>query len=380
MQFKLFNLIFYMGIATVAYFNIYFRDIGLTSTQIGNINSLGKGAALVLLPLWGMISDYYKVNKRLLIAALGGTIIFSLSLLLTQEFLWIAAIMVAFFIFLTPIVPLVDAQLLGYLGDEGEQYGKYRIWGSVGFMIVVSAVGWFLEETNPSNLFYISGAAFMLALFISFKLPKGDVRLKIGSFSKFKLLFKQKSLLAFVVFEFFIYLTLNVYNVFFPIYFMDQGGGETLVGIALMIAAGSELAVFYFSDEIIERFKLRYIFLLSTIAFVFRWFILFFYPQPMIILTSQLLHSLTFGLFHVTSVNFINIISGKRFRATGQNLYAAVKEVSAIISGTLGGLLYDSLGGNNLFLMLSIIALVAGSAYFLVLNYQAKKSEYGEKI
>ena len=380
MQFKIFNFIFYMGIATFTYFNIYFKSIGLSSTQIGHINSIAKGISLLILPLWGMASDYYKVNKRLLLVALAGVMLASSSFLLTENFVFVFLVMTVFLIFLTPVVPLVDAQLLGYLGDQSDQYGKYRIWGSIGFTILVPLIGFFLEQTNPGNLFYISGGVFLLALLVASTLPTSDVKLKVSDIRQFKLLFGRTDLLIFIVFEFFIYLTFNVYNIFFPIYVMDHGGGESLVGIALMIAAISEMGVFYFSEQIIDRFKLRYIFLVSALAFALRWAIISQFPIPAVLLTSQLLHSLTFGLFHVTSVNFVNLISGERFQATGQNLYATSKGVSAIVGSAVAGWIYDNLGGSALFLNLSLVALIAGVIYFLILNYQAQQKEYAEKI
>ena len=368
MQFKVFNFIFYMIIAVLSYLNIYFKDIGLSSTQIGALNSVAKGVALLILPFWGILSDYYQANKKLLKIAILGMLLFSFTFLLTDDFIILIFIMIAFHIFWTPIVPLVDAQLLSYLGSRGNQYGRYRIWGSLSFTLVVPVIGYFLEETNPYNLFYIIGFILLLTFLASFKLPDNNAEIKVGSLEDFKKLLSNKSLLGFIIFLFFISITRMINMVYFPIYLVDNGGGEFLVGVALMISASSEMIIFYLSEKITTRFKGKTLFLVSSLAAALRWFVLASFAVPAVILSSQLLHSLTFGLFHLTSVDFINKISGEKFKATGQNLYATTNGISAITGSFIGGLIYDTAGGSSLYFYLSIIAFTTGMIYFLILS------------
>ncbi|AGB41518.1 Major Facilitator Superfamily transporter [Halobacteroides halobius DSM 5150] len=372
MYFKVFNLFFYMGIAALTYLNVYFKNVGLTSSQIGFINSVAKGVSLVILPLWGMISDYYKISKRLLIIAVLGAMLASLTFLLTDSFYMIMLVMSVFFIFWSPIIPLADAQLLGYLGKNGNQYGKYRVWGSLGYTLLVPIIGYLIEQTTATNLFYYMGVIFFISLFTVRKLPTSNVTLEIANVKDFKKLLKRGKLLKFILFIFFINLTLSTNNIFFPLYVIDHGGGETLIGLALMIAAASEMFIFHYSDGIIERFDLKYIFLISALAFALRWFLLASFPISMVFLGSQLLHSITFGLLHAVSVDFINLICGDKFKATGQNLYATTKGISSIVGSSIGGIIYGSLGGSILYFYLSLVALVTGLIYFTFLNSRDK--------
>ncbi|MGM0500925.1 MAG: MFS transporter [Bacillota bacterium] len=377
MYFKVFNFVFYMGMAVFTYYNLYFKSIGITSSQIGTINSIAKAVALLSLPFWGMASDYYRANKKLLMVTVSGALVSSL-LFLTTENLWlITGIMVMFLTFFLSTVPLADAQLLGYLGEGSKQYGKYRIWGSIGYTVVVALVGYFIEKTAAVNIFYLSAGIYGLTLFIIPKLPDEDVKMQIASLEKFKVLFQKENLLIFVVFTFFINLTFETNNIYFPLYVIDQGGKEFLIGISLMIAATSEMIVFYFSEEIMEHFKIKYIFLVSSLAFAFRWFLLAKFPILVVFLLSQTLHSLTFGLFHVTSVNYINELCGVQFKATGQNLYATSRGVSGIIGSFIGGFIYQNLGGGTLYSYLSLIALLAGVIYFIILKNNSSVSYVG---
>ena len=377
MYFKAFNFIFYMGMAIFTYYNLYFKSIGISSSQIGTINSIAKAFALLSLPLWGIASDYYRANKKLLMISVSGALISSLLFLTVESFWLITLIMVMFLTFFLSTVPLADAQLLGYLGDNSKQYGKYRIWGSIGYTVIVALVGYFVEKTAAINIFYLSAGVYLITLLIIPKLPAEDVSMKMGNLKKFKALLGKEKLFTFIIFTFFINLTFETNNIYFPIYVVDHGGKEFLIGIALMIAASSEMAVFYFSEEIMEQFKIKYIFLISALAFAIRWFLLAQYPMPEVFLVSQLLHSLTFGLFHVTSVNYINELCGRQFKATGQNLYATSRGVSGIIGSFVGGFIYQGLGGSVLYLYLSIIAFTAGMIYFIFLRNNADVSYVG---
>jgi PPP family 3-phenylpropionic acid transporter len=357
-----------MGMAVFTYYNLYFKSIGLSSSQIGTINSIAKAVALLSLPLWGIAADYYKANKKLLMVTVSGALISSLLFLTTESFWLLVTIMTFFLTFFLSTVPLADAQLLGYLDDDGQQYGKYRIWGSIGYTVVVAGVGYFVEKTAAVNIFYLSGLVYLLTLMIIPKLPDEDVNIKLGDLEKFKILLQKENLFIFILFTFFINLTFETNNIYFPIYVIDQGGKEFLIGISLMIAATSEMAIFYFSEEIMLRFKLKYILLVSSLAFAFRWFLLAEFPVPAVFLVSQLLHSLTFGLFHVTAVNYINELCGKQFKSTGQNLYATAKGISGIIGSFIGGFIYQDLGGSTLYLYMSLIAFSAGLIYFMILR------------
>ena len=133
----------------------------------------------------------------------------------------------------------------------------------------------------------------------------------------------------------------------------------------MVIASGSELLIFQKSEKFFEYLSVKKIFLLNTVLFSLRWILIAFFPDPKIMMISQLLHGITFGLFHVTTVNYISKIVGDSFEATGQNLYASTISIATVASSLTGGMVYDYLGGSNLFLLGSIISLLAGiGCYF----------------
>ena len=376
MAFKLYNFIFYITMAAFGYFNIYFQDAGLNSFQIGLVNAIPRIFALLLMPIWGFLTDYFHENKKVLFITLLGTLITIIIFPVTKTFKLLMVLMFFYTLFQNPIIPLSDSLLLDYLGDDSNLYGKYRLWGSTGYMLSVSVLGYFLEATSSTNLFYVYAVILILSMFLMYFLPKSEREIEVLNPGDFKNIFKKKRLLYFLLFVFILQTTMNANYGYFPLYIIDHGGGEFLIGIALTISSGSEILAFFFSDKIIKSNNFSKIISVISIAFIIRWLMLSFFPYSPSILFSQLLHSVTFGLFFAVGVDYVNEISGEKFRATGQNIYsAAFMGLSAISGSLLGGKIYQLFGGETMYFLLALITGAAGIIYIIyLLNIERKIS------
>ncbi|MGM0421226.1 MAG: MFS transporter [Bacillota bacterium] len=373
MPFKIFFLFYYIFVAAISYGNIYLNGIGISASQIGFMTSTARGLSILILPLWGMAADYLGATRRALTFAIGGTILALLAFTQTESYFIIFLIYIIFILFDGPIVSLSDALILNHLKDKAEEYGRFRVWGSIGYMLAVTPVGFIIEQTATRNLFYIGAGFLLLALLTGSKLPHGEKSIRISHPSDFKLILKNKELFYFLLFTFFLQTPLMANFTFLPIFFTAQGGGETLFGLAMLIGSASELIIFQKSTFFFRNFKLKNILMISALSFTLRWALIGFFPIIPVLLLSQLLHSLTFALFHVTAVNNISRLVGAEFQATGQNLYASTIAISTVTGSLIGGIIYDTLGGSSLYLLGSLISLLAGITYYLVITWQTSR-------
>lgn len=376
MAFKLYNFIFYITMAAFGYFNIYFRDIGLDSFQIGLVNAVPRIFALLLMPIWGVLTDYFQENKKVLFITMSGTLITVLIFPFAHSLKALMVIMFLYTLFQNPILPLSDSLLLDYLGDKGSLYGRFRLWGSLGYMITVSLLGYFLEKTVSVNLFYVYAVILVISLFLLKFLPKSKRDIKVINLVDFKKVFRKKRLIYFLLFIFVLQTSMNANYTYFPLYILDHGGREFLLGIAMTISSASEILAFLFSDKIIRRYRFSKIIFLISVSFMFRWLALSFFPVTPIILISQLLHSITFGLFFAVGVDYVNRLSGEKFRATGQNIYSAVYMGLSAVSGSLiGGWIYQLFGGEMMYLLWGITVIITGIIYSIYLYKLEEKNE-----
>ena len=338
------------------------------------MSSIAKSLAIIVIPIWGMIADYFSATKRVLQIAVFCVLLTHLAYLTTDLFWPLFFIYIIHTLCEGPIASLNDSLLLGNLGKQASNYGKYRAMGSLSYLLFVTPFGFIIEKTSTRTLFYFTSFFLFLSFLNTMKLPEAKQGGRVSRFADFKVLVRNKELLHFLIFTFFTQLTLMGHFTYFPILFKSIGGGETLYGVASFIGAASELLIFQKSDLIFKRFKLKTIFLVSSLAFTLRWFLVATFQVPGILLLSQLLHSLTYGLFYVTAVNYIASIVKEEFRATGQNLYASTISISSVISSLIGGFIFDNLGSRTLYLLGSIIALTAGLLYYYKMTAREKAS------
>ena len=364
-----------MYIAVISYGNIYLDGIGISASQIGYMVATARAISILILPIWGMAADYFGATRQILKIVVAGTVI-SLLVFPQTEVYWIIFIIYIFFIiFEAPIVSLSDALVLNHLKDNSDQYGRFRSWGSIGYMLAVTPVGFMIEKTAARNIFFLGAFVMLIALINVFKLPKGGRSVKIAKITDFKLILENQKLFKFLLFTFFIQLPLIANFTYYPIFFKSRGGGETLLGIALLLGAGSELIVFQKSTFFFKKFDLKFILLISAISFSIRWGLIGFFPVIPVLLLTQLFHSLSFALFHVTAVRHISNLVGIDFQATGQNLYASTIALSTVAGSLLGGIIYDILGGASLYLIGSFISITAGIIYFYHLKQKEAPAE-----
>ena len=101
-------------------------------------------------------------------------------------------------LFQNPIIPLSDSLLLDYLGEKKNYYGRFRLWGSIGYMFSVSLLGYFLEVTSSVNLFYVYAFILILSIILLKFLPKSRREIEVLNPGDFKKIFKKKRLLYFL--------------------------------------------------------------------------------------------------------------------------------------------------------------------------------------
>jgi len=379
LSFKLYNFVFYITMAAFGYFNIYFQDAGLNSFQIGLVNAVPRVFALILMPFWGFLTDYFNENKKVLFITLFGTLTTVVLFPVTNSFKLLMLLMFFYTLFQNPIVPLSDSLLLDYLGDDSKYYGRFRLWGSTGYMLSVSVLGYFLEATSSKNLFYVYAVVLVFSMFLLKFLPKSKREIEVLNPGDFKKIFQKRRLLYFLFFVFILQTAMNANYSYFPLYILANGGGEFLVGLALTVSSASEIIAFFYSSRIIKKNKFSQIIVVISIGFFIRWLMLSLFPYTPVILLSQLLHSITFGLFFAVGVDYVNQISGAKFRATGQNIYAGVFMGLSAISGSLiGGKIYQLYGGASMYFFWSLISAAAGIVYSFYLFKKEREVKLNE--
>jgi MFS transporter, PPP family, 3-phenylpropionic acid transporter len=252
-------------------------------------------------------------------------------------------VMVIFTILYPLMLPLTESTGTMMVKENGIHYGKSRRWGSIGYTIALLTVGGITSIYSNDAIFFIMAAGMLFMIVATnIKTPESIQRKMSGeNKSSYRGLFKSKRFICGLVISILLQGAHASYNNYGFIFLQDLHVKNFYIGIILNIAVIAEIVFFSLADRIFRKTSTPVMFIIASIASVFRWLIIFFFPTTAVFVITQLLHSLTFGLTHYTFIRLINEELHKQDIPAAQAVYTSLgMGLSVGIFTYLGGFLY----------------------------------------
>ena len=310
--------------------------------------------------LWSILADRLQIRRRLYILCSFISTAIWVFYLYTTDFTAMLIITALYVIFYAPLISFLEAFTMDVLGEEKKSYGRIRVWGSLGFILVVVAIGKIIDLYSIAIILVLILGGSLLQSVISVRLPdiKIEKRKYFTSGIKF---FLKKRILAFLFCAFLMLVSHGAYYGFFSIHLENLGYGNTFIGMAWALATVAEILVMIKSDAIFRRFSLENVLAFSFMVATVRWFALFFATSPVAILLVQVFHALTYGTFHMASILYIDSLTPDEAKTMGQAVNNGVTYGIGLMVGFLiNGYLYEMTGSAPLFIISGFIALAGG--------------------
>lgn len=362
---RLFSFCSYATAAlVVSFIPLYFLDSGFSEGQIGILYSIGPFISIFSNMLLGVLSDKYRTIKKLLTIILFGQLVMISLLFPAQQFWLVCFIMIGFYFFQTPVNPLTDSLIMLSSQYTGTPYALIRIFGSLGFAITAYGFGNILKHigsgwTLPLVLITIA-VTMVITLFL--KDYQGSAR-KMDFSAFLKLIRKREIILFFLL----IYITSIPHRMnegFLAITMRQMGASDSLVGLAWLMSALSEIPILYLLGKYGHKFKELPLLMLAAILYAVRLWLISEFSDPGWVLVAQAMHSVTFGIFFTTALRYMSSVIPDEYRASGQALFAVVwTGLAGVTSGLLGGYVYEHYGYESFFRLGSGFALLAAAGY-----------------
>lgn len=321
----------------VPYWSLYLKWEGFSASDIGELTAILLASRIIAPNIWGWIADHHGQRMRIVrFASFAATLVFA-AIFFNQTYLWVAATLLLFSFFWNASLPQFEVTTLQHLGDHSHHYSKVRVWGSVGFIIIVMALGWLLEFFEPSIVpiaLFLSTAGIWL---VSLSVPESASRHMSLSQVSLKSLLKRPAVIAFLLMCFLMQASHGPYYTFYTIYLEENGYGRGLIGQLWALGVFAEVIIFLFMHRWLPRFGLRYVLLMSLILSACRWLLIALFPQNLAILTfAQLLHAASYGTYHAAAIAWVHRHFTGKTQGRGQALYSSV---SFGAGGALGSLI-----------------------------------------
>ena len=355
----------------VPYWGLYLQWQGFSAQEIGEITAIFLGARIIAPNLWASLADFHGQRMRIVrVTSIIGTIAFS-AILLDNSYIWIAVVMLVFSIFWNATLPQFEANTLQHLGENSHHYSKIRLWGSIGFIFTVTALGIVFEKISI-DLMPIALIITMTGIWImSLSVPESSDHNLTHKQLPLRDILKQPAIIAFFTVCFLVILSHGPYYTFYSIYLEQNGYSRTLIGQLWALGVIAEVIVFIFMHRFIPRYGLRIILILSLLLSTLRWLLIGLFPNMItVLLFAQLLHAASFGTFHAAAIAWVHQHFVGKNQARGQALYSSIGFGAGGVLGSLtSGYLWDNPGPTFTFILAGISTLLATYIAFKWLNF-----------
>ncbi len=357
----LFYFLFFawMGIQ-IPYFNLYLYHKGLSPAEIGAITAAFPLVRVFAPTFWGYLTDRFDKKGRVgPLLWLFSTLIFSL-LFFTDRFIPILLIVSLFTFFWAPTLPLVEAAAMMVVGKTGIDYGRMRVWGTAGFILIAWLTGRLLDHWPMSVI--LSGMFLFLILnaLLAWRLPSkkgGEEHLAIGQVVE---QIRRPEVFRFLTVVMLMLVSHSAYYGFFSIYLESLGYAKGTIGFLWALGPLGEVIVLLNSRVLLKRYGARSLLSFALLMAALRWTLFGVTDQFAFILIGQFLHTFTFGAFHIASVRLVGDLFPEGMNNTAQALYSSSAYGTGLVIGSLAcGLLYEQIGAPMLFFMSGAAALLA---------------------
>ena len=354
----------------VPYLGVFLDGRGFTSEQIGELFALITIARILGPNLWASMAD--KSGKGLGILRLGCFLTFStFSLVFFIDGFWLLTLSFALMMmFWTAVLPQLEVLTLNCVDGNAHRYGRIRLWGSIGFIILTIIAGKGIDAFNSEAPVYVS-VLVLFALFVStlfIKEPAANPQPEAQSGSIWHKV-KRLPFMWFLLSALLLQVSFGSYYGFFALYVRDLGYSGQMTGVFIALGVAAEIVIFLLAGKLIEYFGVKWILVISIVLTALRWFMLGAAAEYLwVILVSQLLHAFSFGMTHAASVKFIHHYFGEAFQSRGQAIYISIGfGVGGAIGNYISGQLWmQGSGAYQAFMFSTLAALLSGASLLMV--------------
>ncbi len=254
---------------------------------------------------------------------------------------------------LSLILPYIEVIALTLIGKE--RYGKVRLYGSVGFILVSLVLVKFLT-TPHSAVVYLIATVIATTLF-GYIIAKHENTQNSSSnehdLDDFKILKEWRLWSGLLLMQ----VSFGAFYNFFTIYETERGISLDMTIYLWSFGVIVEILMLYFQGPLLKK-NLLHILQFTTAFTAFRWLLLFLYPTDLMILfSSQAIHALSFALFHSAAISYLFTLYTQK-KLAQQFFFGISYGLGGFIGAIGAGYIYE-LWPSQLFLVAAIVALLS---------------------
>lgn len=353
---------FFFGVFGILlpFWALWLKGEGISTEMIGSMLAFAlvarsAGALLLTRNLVSTSSLLTRVQRLTLTAIVA----FSGFYLIDNVYAIFLLVILTNFIF-SPLMALgeaIGAKLVRY---NNMDYGKVRLWGSIGFMLSSALTGFLVEEFDHKvillSIIVGLGILFLLTVTPAKNMPEGEAAASKVSSGIFTIL-KRPTFWPFLAATSLLQGAHAAYYGFGAVYWQDIGISETYIGYFWSVGVVGEIFFLAFGKRFFGNVSIAMMFAIAAAGSVLRWTTLGYAVDVAPIMLSQLLHGVTFGVAHMASMRYMAECVAEEDAVATQSIYAALPFSLAIAVLTFVSGLFYPIVKEDIFIYMAIAVL-----------------------
>ncbi len=347
-------LFFTQGVL-LPFWPVWLSTRGLSAGEIGVVLAAAQWIKIAGNPLAGIAADRSGMPRRVMLRLSAAALLGFLLFLPARSFAALALLSALTGGALSAVLPLGDNIALAAATAGEIDYGRVRLWGSLGFIAAALIAGRLIELAGADGVLYllIAAAAAVLAACTGLveRTRRIAPRRALGAG------IRRLPLLLFAAAAA-IQGSHAVYYGFGTLYWQHLGLADGAIAALWAEGVVAEILLFYASAPLLRRLGPAGMLALGGAAGVLRWSFTGIATGLPALALLQLLHALTFAAAHLGVMHHLARVLPPEQAATGQALYSAV--VGGLAQGLallLAGALFAAFGGAAYQAMAALAAL-----------------------
>lgn len=338
---------------------------------IGALLALSPAARMLSAPLWSLVADRFRSGRGMLRLATTSSIVAAAAIaFLDLEPLALGLALVTFSALRAPIGPLLDSAAVRLIVEEGgnpQDYGRLRLWGTVGFLALSGAAAMLVDgEAGASLALGMAVGAWVLSAGMTFLLPAAPPSAPAPILPALRRLARSPFLGPMLVALALHGMGLTLYDSLLAVHLEARGMTGGWVALALGFGLVTEIAVMAWGGRLLARWGAFPLLTFAAAVGVLRWVATALVTLPLALVALQSLHGISFAVFWIAGVEVMRRHAPEEVQASAQALLTSTSYgVGALLSSGAVALMLDRWGTPGLFLVAAGAGVLATAGLWL---------------
>lgn len=340
------------------YLTPLWREFALSAAEIGVLNAITPGVAIVAPFLWTAYADATRRGDRVFLWNTWLSVAAALVVPVARRFALAGLGVFCLAVFRTPLIPLANSMAFRALKGRPHGYAAIRLWGTVGYILAAVGSGAVMDRLGLRiGMFGVAVAMFACGVVAWAGSGREQARLAPAGLREILESLRDRRFLVLVAATSLAWTSYGPYGTFYTIHLESLGFSRVFAGAAWALAATSELAVMLLWPRMCRWLTPRAWLTIALAAHPVRWLLSSVARDPGLLLAIQLTHALTFGVLYLSAMQHVESAAPEGLRTTAQGVFASVTfGAGGLVGNVFGGLLYEPAGMTVLYIASAVIA------------------------